>query len=256
MWALAPWTRKVVVGAALLGTSVAGPALGFRALTGAPSPRSHPTTAAGARLDGTTSRLVAAVARPARPGPGPVTFTTLPADLAAGPSGAPTPAGGTVGAPQPAGQVAQLAVRPGLLGVGPTVERLRFRPESPRASRRLVATLAPVRIVDARGTLAGWEATVALDRPGHRAEGRRSPRSRPVLFCVRAGTPSMVSGNAADRVVAARPSCAPAGRPVPLVWAAPGGGGGTYEAGAVLTVLAPPGTRAFALVATVAISVH
>lgn len=254
MWAQM-WARKVVVGAVLVGASTAGPVAGLRLLAGPPGsvPLRNGTVAA-ARLQ--------------RPAPGPVTFTTLPPNLAALDSEAP-PAGGGAGAgagagspgtatsdAAAAGQTVDVTVRPGQLEVAPTTQVLRLTPSGRGTLQRFTATVGPVRVVDARGTLAGWVARVAVSVAVRRGPGRRPHRDRGVVVCAQAGTPTMVAGNPADRVVAARPSCTAAGRPVPLVRAAPGGGGGTYEDTATIELFVPQGTPVPALRVTAAITVR
>ncbi|MGC8464200.1 MAG: hypothetical protein ACP5P9_11105 [Acidimicrobiales bacterium] len=149
-----------------------------------------------------------------------------------------------------------MTVRPGRLEVAPTTQVLRLTPSGRGALQRFTATVGPVRVVDARGTLAGWVARVAVEVTNRRSPEGRSHRDRRVVACVRAVPPTMVAGNPADRVVAARPSCAAAGRAVPLFRATPGGGGGTYEDSADVELFVPTGTPASALRVTAAITVR
>jgi len=112
--------------------------------------------------------------------------------------------------------------------------------------------LAPLTVVDARGSLVGWRAAVTLQA----ISGVDAALLAHVEVCAQPAAPTMVAGNPADVVRAAPPSCAAAGRPLPVFWAAPGGGGGTYRDTATLALLVPgPGLPAH-LTASLAVSVH
>lgn len=109
--------------------------------------------------------------------------------------------------------------------------------------------LPPVRVVDARGTHEGWSVrwTVAAVTIGGQGAGHPLPAARvrldPDAPAVVDGTPDGLTEGAAGAAV-------PAGRV--LFAAAPGSGGGTYEAGATLSVRLPASVDADSVVVELA----
>jgi hypothetical protein len=151
-----------------------------------------------------------------------------------------------------AGQPLSVSIAPGTLGAAPATESLALSDDAVFGTSPFLGEASPITVVDARGTLVGWHATVSLqDLPGL----PRDDLGRAEL-CVVPGVPTRVSGNPADIVRGDDRSCAGVGQPLAVFWAAPGGGGGTYRDAAALAVIVPGGDLPHRLVATVAVSVH
>jgi hypothetical protein len=122
-------------------------------------------------------------------------------------------------------QQVSVAVIGGDMTIAPESERLTLTRVG--GSDRYTATLPTVRVVDARGTLAGWTARVApIDLPDA-ATLRLDP-----------GKPVAIYGNQSE-IERARPSNATTSAAATLMSAAPEGGGGTFEVNGVLTVTVP-----------------
>lgn len=122
----------------------------------------------------------------------------------------PAPAGGGVG------ESMLVAVRPG----GP----LRVVPQSVtvvlgRDGPRLVASVGPIRVVDPRGTLVGWNLRVRISEATSLGEGR---------FEVAPAAPMVVDGESAG-LVGANPGRITDDRWTTLMSARQGHGGGTYQ---------------------------
>lgn len=125
-------------------------------------------------------------------------------------SAVPTPSGGGVG------ESMMVAVTPG----GP----VRVDPGSAvvtlhRDDPGLAATVGPVRVVDPRGTLAGWNLRVRVAERSPRGEGRLE---------VRPGPPTVVDGEHAG-LVEGSPGPVRDDRWITLMSARQGHGGGTYQ---------------------------
>lgn len=115
-----------------------------------------------------------------------------------------------------------------------------------------VGTLPPVRVVDARGTGAGWTVRWTVTGVDVRGEGpaRRVPAAKVRL---EPGAPVVVAG-LPDGLAAGQPGPATRhGRT--LFGAARGTGGGTYEAGGVVTMRLPRSVDAGAVVVDLAFTV-
>jgi len=126
------------------------------------------------------------------------------------------PPASTAGAPGVARQTISVSVRGGVMTIAPSALTVVLH----RGSRGYVGTLGPVTVDDARGTLAGWVATVALvDGPADTVE-------------VEPGAPRAVSGLQSE---VARAAGGRLDGAVPIMWAPPGGGGGGFEVSATLT---------------------
>ena len=118
-------------------------------------------------------------------------------------------------------QTLDVAVLPGPLTVEPATESVSLSQVRPFGfGEPFYAGGVPITVLDARGSLVGWRATVSLQAlPGLDARqlraGRtvRRPHARPPWW---RGTPTM-SLRGAPR------SCAGSGQPIPVFWAAPGG---------------------------------
>lgn len=99
-----------------------------------------------------------------------------------------------------------------------------------RVGHAYKGSLPAVQIIDARGSLAGWTATVA---PATLPAGTQ--------LHVRPGKPAAVTGLQGE-VSATHPGIATANSPVALASAAPNGGGGTFSVDAALELIAPSTT--------------
>ena len=151
-------------------------------------------------------------------------------------------------------QTIGVAVLPGPLTVSPTAPSVDLSSVAVFGHRSSFSggAVPPLTVVDARGSLVGWRAAVTLQA----ISGADAALLAHVEVCARPAAPTRVDGNPADVVRAAPPSCAAAGQPLPVFWAAPGGGGGTYRDTATLALLVPgPGLPAH-LTASLAVSVH
>jgi hypothetical protein len=104
--------------------------------------------------------------------------------------------------------------------------------------------------VVATGSLGGWHASVTLN-----ALNSSAPISQSRL-CVTPNRPTLVSGNPGDVVQASSDTCGQMGSTLPVFFAAPGGGGGTYNDTASLVLSVPAGMDASEITATLTISVH
>ncbi len=112
--------------------------------------------------------------------------------------------------------------------------------------------LSPVTVVDARGSLVGWRASVSLQGVAG-ASAAELARAR---LCASARAPTMVAGNLNDVVRRVPLSCAGVGGTVSVFFAAPQGGGGTFSDTADLTLLMPGGTLPAQVTASLAVAVH
>jgi hypothetical protein len=111
------------------------------------------------------------------------------------------------------------------------------------ASRHYQGALPPVTVVDGRGTLVGWTATLTYPANGQRGD----------VLAVRPTTPSVIDGEP-RAIVAARRFLLSPGDSHALFRAPSGGGGGTYAAGATVDLVAEDGaasTRQIELAITV-----
>ncbi len=173
------------------------------------------------------------------------TTTTAPAQVVDVPSTA-TGSGGGVQ------QTLDVAVLPGPLTVEPATESvsLSVRPFG-LGEPFYVGGLSPITVVDARGSLVGWRATVSLQAiPGLDAQQLAQAE-----LCAAPRPPTMVAGNPDDDVRGAPRACAGSGRPIPVFFAAPGGGGGTYSDSAGLELIVPGWTSSSHLTASLAVAV-
>jgi hypothetical protein len=122
----------------------------------------------------------------------------------------------------------------------------------PGKPREWIGTLPPVRVVDGRGTLEGWEirwslASVELDTSIVRRREWATVTLDPGLPVVVDGAPD---GVRSGRAGPARPP----GRA--LLRADPGTGGGTYEAAGTVTLKLPGSVTAEQVVVTVTFALH
>lgn len=138
-------------------------------------------------------------------------------------------------------ETVEVAIQPGNLSIHPGTQTVvfgAFASRDPSASdTSLRGDLTPVTVVDGRGTLAGWHVTVTFD--GLYRIDRPAVASSAASVCVFPSRPVLVFGNPIDVVERNSSSCLAVGASAGLFFAAPGGGGGTYEDGAVLELHVP-----------------
>jgi hypothetical protein len=146
-----------------------------------------------------------------------------------------------------AGQMFAVSVLPGPLTVNPASEAVTLSHGGGGPYR---GDLSSVTVVDARGSLVGWNAAVSLQAIG----GVSASQLAGARLCVTPDLPTVVAGNPGE-VRAATRSCGGVDQPVVVFSAPPGGGGGTFDDTARLTLRIPAGTVT-PVVATLAVTVH
>jgi hypothetical protein len=159
------------------------------------------------------------------------------------------PSGGSTSAEQ----TIELAITPGTLSVSPQSESLPL-PELRVQRKRGVYSgeLSPITVIDARGSLAGWTASVSLVS----VTGLSASDLTRASVCLRPERPTLVAGNPHDIVRGASRSCARGGKPISAFDAAPGGGGGTYRDSAQVVLRLPKDVLATDPTVTLAVSVR
>jgi len=187
---------------------------------------------------------------PDAPAGDPANAPTAPAPQAGTVVDAPVVSGGSGGSAQ---QTFGVSVLPGPLSVSPTTESVsltQFR-ASGRGLPFYRGLLSPVTVVDARGSLVGWRASVSLQGVAGATAGQLAH----ALLCASAHTPTVVAGNPGDahRVPF---SCAGVGGTVSVFFAPPQGGGGTFSDTADLTLLLPGRSLPAQVTTSLAVSVH
>jgi hypothetical protein len=149
-------------------------------------------------------------------------------------------------------QTIGVSVLPGPLTITPSAESISFVGAHGRGNGGpLAGALSPITVVDARGSLVGWEATVSL----HSVTGVSVTDLARARFCVSPDGPTVVAGNPPE-VRAAQSSCGGVGDPLTLFLAPPNGGGGTFSDTGGLTLSLPGVTGPGPLTATVGVAVH
>ena len=111
--------------------------------------------------------------------------------------------------------------------------------------------LAPVTVVDARGSLVGWDATVSLQS----VSGVREGDAANARLCVAPDAVTVVAGNPPE-VRSGNMTCGNAGDPLRVFYAPPNGGGGTFSDTATLTLRLPNGAGSNQVTASLAVAVH
>jgi hypothetical protein len=149
-------------------------------------------------------------------------------------------------------QVLALPILPGPLTVTPASESVSFTNAHGQGSGgQLAGSLATVKVVDARGSLVGWRATVSLQS----VAGVSTADLAKATLCVSPDAPTVVAGNPPE-VRAGRTVCGGAGDPLQLFFAPPNGGGGTFNDTGSLTLHLPGVPTADAAQATLAVAVQ
>ncbi|HEX4160850.1 MAG TPA: hypothetical protein VHZ05_00030 [Acidimicrobiales bacterium] len=147
-------------------------------------------------------------------------------------------------------QVLAVPILPGPLTVTPTGESVSFTKAHGQGNGgQLAGSLATVTVVDARGSLVGWRATVSLQS----VAGVSAADLAKATLCVSPDAPTVVAGNPPE-VRAGRTVCGGAGDPLQLFFAPPNGGGGTFSDTGSLTLHLPGVPTADAAAATLAVA--
>jgi hypothetical protein len=147
-------------------------------------------------------------------------------------------------------QVLAVPILPGALTVTPASESVSFTKAHGQGNGgQLAGSLATVTVVDARGSLVGWRATVSLQS----VAGVSAADLAKATLCVSPDAPTVVAGNPPE-VRAGRTVCGGAGDPLQLFFAPPNGGGGTFSDTGSLTLHLPGVPTADAAAATLAVA--
>jgi hypothetical protein len=233
----------VLVGALLMGASVAREAI-------ASSTPPHVKVAwSGTGRDG-SSPVAATIMTTTGTTPGPAQAPSS-NDAIAGQTAPVNVVGAAGAASGDLSQTLSVSVLPGSLTVSPTSDSATFSRSGNAGGQAFRGDLAPVKVVDARGSLVGWNASISLQS----VDGLSTAQLAGAQLCATPDTPTVVAGNPGD-ARAATPSCGRFGEPVSVFFAPAGGGGGTFADTAVLTLGLPAGITANPASATLAVTVH
>jgi hypothetical protein len=136
----------------------------------------------------------------------------------------------------PPGQALGVSVQPGRLTMTSTGDSVRFTHTGTRVANggRYDGTLPVVTVVDARGSLVGWNATVSLQG----IDGLSPAQLAGAQLCALPNAPTIVAGNPGE-VSAAGRSCGGIDQPVTVFFARPKGGGGTFTDTATVALTVP-----------------
>jgi hypothetical protein len=148
-------------------------------------------------------------------------------------------------------QTLAVPVLPGSLTISPTADSVTFSPQGNGQGGAYLGTLPLVRVVDARGSLVGWDASVSLQGVDELSASQLASAQ----LCVNPDAPTTVAGNPGE-VRAATQSCGGVGGPVSVFFAPASGGGGTFTDTAALTLRIPAGGAPNPMTATLAITIH
>jgi hypothetical protein len=149
-------------------------------------------------------------------------------------------------------QILAVSINPGPLTVTPSTESVSFANANGQGGGgRLAGSLSTVTVVDARGSLVGWDATVSLQS----VDGVSAADLAKAKLCVSPGVVTVVAGNPPE-VKAGQHACAKAGDALTLFSAPPNGGGGTFSDAGSLTLQLAGGKLASPVTATLAVAVH
>ena len=136
-------------------------------------------------------------------------------------------------------QALSVSILPGPLTVSSAAESVAFsRAHGQGKGGRDNGALAPVTVVDARGSLVGWDATVTL----RSVTGLDSSQLSRARLCIAPAAVTVIAGRPSE-VRSGTRSCGGAGDPLTLFEAPANGGGGTFSDTCAL-VLTLPGTAA------------
>jgi hypothetical protein len=196
--------------------------------------------------------------QPTGPDGAPVTTTTLQSghDVTITPTAGQTIGVGVSGASGASStsvqQTISVSILPGPLTVSPGSESITFsRDHSRGQGGPYSGGLDPVTVVDARGSLIGWNATVSLQS----VSGLSDADLTHARLCAVPDTVTVVAGNPPE-VRSGTRTCGNAGDPLTVFFAPPNGGGGTFSDTAALTLDLPSGAASSQLTASLAVAVH
>ena len=196
--------------------------------------------------------------QPTGPGGAPLTTTTVAAgqDVTVTPTAGDTMGVSVSGASGDSSQSVQqtlvVSILPGTLTVSPDSESVAFSRGHGRGQDGLYSgDLAPVKVVDARGSLVGWDATVSLQS----VSGLSDADLAHARLCVVPNAVTVVAGNPPE-VRSGTRTCGNAGNTLRVFFAPPNGGGGTFSDTAALTLDLPGAAASGELTAAIAVAVH
>jgi hypothetical protein len=145
-------------------------------------------------------------------------------------------------------QTLSVSVLPGPLTVTPSTESTSFTKMSDGSWQ---APLSTVTVVDARGSLVGWQATVTLQS----LDGVPAADLAQARLCVSPGAAVAVAGRQSE-VRTGRDACGGANDPLTLFFAPPDGGGGTFDDTGLVTLHVPNDAGTGSVAATLSVAVH
>lgn len=173
-------------------------------------------------------------------------------DATGGPTTKPGTTGNTGSAGASVDQTIAVSILPGSLTITPSTESISFAKTHGQGNGGPMAgSLSTVTVVDARGSLVGWDATVSLQS----VDGVSAADLAGAKLCLSPDVVTVVAGNQPE-VKSGKHACASAGDALTLFHAPPNGGGGTFADTGSLTLLLPSGLAANAVTATLAVAVH
>jgi hypothetical protein len=180
--------------------------------------------------------------QPVGPDGAPVTATTVASGTDNGtvspPPSAPTGvsvAGASDGASASLDQTISVSILPGPMTVSPTSESVAFSQSHGQGQGGPYrGSVAPVTVVDARGSLVGWNATVTLQS----VTGLDDAQLAHARLCITPDPVTVVAGNPPE-VRSGAHTCGSVGDPLTLFDAPPNGGGGTFSDTGALSLWLP-----------------
>jgi hypothetical protein len=197
--------------------------------------------------------------QPVGPGGAPVTTTTTVASgtgdgTASSDSVGVSVGGASDGASASLDQTISVSILPGPMTVSPASESVAFSQTHGQGQGRggpYRGSVAPVTVVDARGTLVGWNATVTLLSVAG-LDGAQLAHAR---LCVSSDPVTVVAGNPPE-VRSGTRSCGSVGDPLTLFYAPPNGGGGTFSDTGALSLWLPGTAAGNQVTASLSVEVH
>jgi hypothetical protein len=149
-------------------------------------------------------------------------------------------------------QTISVSILPGPLTISPTSESVAFFHDHGHGRGGPYAgSVTSVTVVDARGSLVGWNATVTLES----VSGLDSAQLAHARLCVSPDPVTVVAGNPPE-VRSGAHSCGGVGEPLTLFDAPPNGGGGTFSDTGALTLLLPGTAAGNQVTAALSVGVH
>jgi hypothetical protein len=149
-------------------------------------------------------------------------------------------------------QTFEVSILPGNLTITPATESVSLAKTNAQGNGgHLAGSLSTITVVDARGSLVGWNATVSLQS----IDGVSAADLAKAKLCVSPDAVTVVAGNPPE-VRSGQHACAKAGGALTLFFAPPNGGGGTFSDTGSLTLQVPGAALASPVTATLAVAVH